>query len=173
MTDTTPSTDAPLLPPIRLPRYTLIMGSQAFRDGLALRLAERDDYLSIEDLDEPLRIATAELFYGGFSPDLDLRSKEAGEKLLPGSKRTILRQWVGVLTAQINAAFPFGRASLFFETENAGPHLSSRLVFRDALASDARAFEEKYGHLHCCLVEEEKDIDVAIAKLTGIWGLDQ
>lgn len=88
--------------PLPLPRFTLLCGP---RDRGQLRLAaalqSQDESLCAVDLEEPLRLATMDLFFGGFRPDLDLSSPSTLAGALPFASGITMDKWLEALAVEI------------------------------------------------------------------------
>lgn len=134
------------LAPLPLPRFIfLIGGDAASRQALAIAIAERDRSLTFEDLVEPLRSATYELFYGGMELGMKL------DGLMPfalSQRPATWSVWLSELLTTLESRCGDQILSrLAIDRINASSFTTvERYLFRDARGiQDVRLFASRFG----------------------------
>lgn len=141
-------------PPFLLPRFTFISGpwhrDQPLRDALASALCELDGELLPLDFEEPLRMATCALFFGGFSLECDLTSPALrAEALLPPTP-ACASDFISDLRMLLRGTWgegALGRIALRDYQRDGTDMIYSRCIFRDAShPPDVKVFADTFGH---------------------------
>lgn len=147
--------------PLRLPRFTFLLhrndpGSLA----LAQAISERDPELMIDDLEEPLRLATHCLFWGGFHPSRDLCDPAARREKLPIFRGAEFGRTAGDFLKDLEKSIrsslsddALGRIAVQNLLANSDLDLWPRILYRDCHCGlDIDPFIREFGREHILVI---------------------
>jgi hypothetical protein len=182
--------DGPAKEPISLPKLIFLCGPPGSgQEALATELMNRDNDLLSQDFLEPIRMATAMLFFNGNFIQNDLTEEEKYNTPIPtpnDEARLSIRykDWMQVLTFTLEQQCGegiLGTIALKNLTEDGElDAVFARHIFRDCHnLSDARVFIDHFGPQHCLLIHCGPLTDAAakgIPNTRSVWlpepGLD-
>lgn len=140
---------------LALPRFTFLFGPTEQCKSLASEIAVLDKMILIQDLEEPLRMATHAILFGGYDPDRDLTQPAELCSPFPHSNLDIagwhfqLRQFL----QQQTKPNILGEIALHRYVEENIEAFFERVLYRDARSpTDLEPFVRRYSDRDVCAV---------------------
>lgn len=134
---------------LKLPKFTFLCGPRGLGQlELAKALSAQDDELQWLDIEEPVRNATQELFFGGFDPNRDMTSdvSRTGIEIGDEGGRMTLDQWYDAFEGFLHTVhMPLGRIALSNWQDDGADTIFDRFLYRDCRrSSDVVPFVEEF-----------------------------
>lgn len=172
----TPPSQEVVRSPLPLPKFTFLFGGRTQpRFALASEIANLDREMLLQDLEEPLRLATHSLFYGGYQPDLNLTDPAERIKAIPSVSKEFqytIDDWLYALEELLRAKVTsgaLGKIALWNYVNDNSEFFFTRVLFRDAeTETDIQPFIDTFGKSSICCIHLGA-ISSFVTKCNHIW----